>query len=116
MERRRELPAWSVFHFGGQRLSFNAIAETLRTVSGQPVKVKQFPWWAVRLMAPFSVLFRGLLEMRYLWYREVSLDDRKLRQTLGNAVPHTPLEQALTEMGLVGNARVGYDLHQPGSL
>jgi nucleoside-diphosphate-sugar epimerase len=116
VERRDELPAWNVFHFGGDRLSFNAITETLRAASGQPVRVKKFPWWAVRLMAPFSVLFRGLIEMRYLWYRDISLDDRKLRHALGHAVPHTPLEQALTEMGLVSNASLGDDLHQPRPL
>jgi len=46
------------------------------------------------------VLFRGLLEMRYLWRRQVNLDDAKLRRTLGKPVPHTPLPRALAELGL----------------
>lgn len=116
VERRRELPPWNVFHFRGHRLSLNAIAKTLRTASGRPVKVKRFPWWFVRMLAPFSVLFRGLLEMRYLWNLEVNLDDRKLQRALGHAAPHTPLELALTEMGLPTNAGVGDDLHQPRPL
>ena len=95
------LPAWNVFHFRGYRMSLNELAATLHSVSGKPVRLKAFPWWALRLMAPFSAMFRGVLEMRYLWNRELNLDDGKLQQVLGKPAPHTPLAQALWEIGLV---------------
>ncbi|HKJ07950.1 MAG TPA: NAD-dependent dehydratase, partial [Gammaproteobacteria bacterium] len=60
-------------------------------------------WWALRLASPFSVLFRGLCEMRYLWNREVNLEDRLLQRTLDKPVPHTPLAQALTEICLAND-------------
>jgi nucleoside-diphosphate-sugar epimerase len=97
---RERLPAWNVFHFRGYRVSFNDLAATLATVSGRQVTLRPFPWWMLRLAAPFSVLFRGLLEMRYLWNRQVNLEDGLLQRTLGKPVPHTPLAQALTEIGL----------------
>jgi len=99
---RDQLPRWSVFHFRGYRMSLRDIADTLQQVSGERVRLKAFPWWAVWIMAPFSVLFRGLVEMRYLWRRQVNLDDAKLQRTLGKPVPHTPLPLALAELGLGG--------------
>lgn len=100
---REPLPAWNLFHFHGYRVSFDEIAETLATISGRRVGVRPFPWWALRLAAPFSVLFRGLCEMRYLCNREVNLDDRLLQRTLYKPVPHTPLARALTEIGLAND-------------
>ncbi len=99
VELRDRLPAWSVFHFRGYRLSAIDLANALRTASGRHVKLRPFPWWMLRPMAPFSHLFRGLLELRYLWKREVHLDDRSLRQTLGGPPPSTPVTRALREMG-----------------
>jgi nucleoside-diphosphate-sugar epimerase len=100
-DMKDDLPPWNVFHFRGYRMSLNDLANALRTVSGKPVKLKAFPWWAIRIMAPFSTLFRGLVEMRYLWNREVNLDDGKLQQVLGRSAPRTSPEQALVEIGLV---------------
>ncbi len=99
VELGERLPAWNVFHFRGYRLSAIDLANALRTASGRHVKLRAFPWWLLRPMAPFSHLFRGLLELRYLWNREVHLDDRCLRQTLGGPPPSTPLTVALREMG-----------------
>jgi nucleoside-diphosphate-sugar epimerase len=100
-DKRDRLPAWSVFHFRGHRMSLNDVADALRTASGREVVLKSFPWWPVRAMAPFSVLFRGLQEMRYLWDHPVNLDDRRLRRILGGPPPHTPLQQVLAEIGLL---------------
>ena len=101
LERRGALPAFNVFHYHGHRVSFNEMAEAIHQASGRPVKLQAFPWWALRLAAPFSEMFRGLLEMRYLWRRQVNMVDHRLQQTLGRQVPSTPLPQALVEAGLV---------------
>jgi nucleoside-diphosphate-sugar epimerase len=103
-DKRDDLPAWNVFHFAGYRMSLNHIARTLEQVSARRVRTTGFPWLAIRLMAPFSALFRGLLEMRYLWKREVNLQDTRLERVLGRPVPHTPLPQALMEVGLAGES------------
>lgn len=99
------LPAWGTFHFRGYRMSLRQLADTLAEVAGQPVRLKDLPWWAFRLMAPFSTLFRGLLEMRYLWHQPVNLDNAKLERYLGHPEPHTPVAQALVDSGVVDKLR-----------
>ena len=98
----KALPAFSVFHFKGYEASFNDFAAAIREASGKSVSMNNFPWWTLRLAAPFSPWFRSLLEMRYLWEREVRLDERKLMDML--PVPHTPLPEALLQAGLVTRA------------
>jgi nucleoside-diphosphate-sugar epimerase len=100
LERSESLPAFNVFHYRGHRVSLEEIAEAARQASGRPVKLRAFPWWALRLAAPFSVMFRGLLEMRYLWRRQVNMDGARLEAALPEVV-HTPLPRALLEAGLV---------------
>jgi len=58
-------------------------------------RVYAFPWWCVRLAAPFVEMCREMLEMRYLWKTPVELDNSKLCAFIG-AEPHTPLEEAIT--------------------
>ena len=58
------------------------------------LKLRSFPWWAMKLVAPFVVFCREVLEMRYLWQRPLKLDNRRLEAYLG-AEPHTPLDDAV---------------------
>jgi len=95
------LPAFSRFHFSGYRISFNELADALRQASNRDVKVRAFPWWLMRLIAPFAPIVRSLMEMRYLWQHEVNLDGSKLERFLGRKVEITPLSQALKESGIV---------------
>ena len=95
------LPPFSVFHFRGYRLSFDDLAQAIRTATGQPVVLKAFPWWLLRLVTPFSTFVRSLFEMRYLWKHELNLLDKKLRAVLKQPIAHTPVAQALLESGLV---------------
>jgi nucleoside-diphosphate-sugar epimerase len=62
--------------------------------------VGAFPWWLLKLVAPFVVTFRELQEMRYLWQTPLLLDNCRLLQALGSE-PHTPLDEAV-EATLVG--------------
>jgi len=96
------LPVFGVFHFRGYEASFDDIAATVAAATGERVALKRFPWWALRLAAPFSPWFRSLVEMRYLWEREVRLDETRLSALLGNALPSTPLAEALKSAGLIG--------------
>ena len=101
IDRRDELDAFSVFHYRGYRNTLNDIAVAIRQVTGKDVKIAAFPWFIIRLMAPFSTMFKSLVEMRYLWTREINLSDEKMRSVLGKPLPHTSLEDALTESGLL---------------
>ncbi len=101
LERAETLEPFSTFHFPGYRITFSEIARAMEQASGRPVTVKRFPWWALRLAAPFVPFLRSLQEMRYLWQSELNLDGTKLEETLGRAVVNTPLELALRESGVV---------------
>ncbi len=51
---------------------------------------------------PFSVMFRGLLEMRYLWDEEVHMSDQALCQLLDDNVPATDFNSILLDCKLIG--------------
>jgi len=101
LEKSEQLPDFNVFHFRGYQASINDIAEEIQNTSGKTVRIKKFPWWFIKLAAPFFTLFRGLLEMSYLWKTEVNLSDKKLRQLLGNNYQVTDLRTALIDSQLI---------------
>ena len=101
LERRNELDTYSVFNFKGYQASLDNIAAAISKTSHKTVMVKKFPWFVIKLMAPFSHLFKSLIALRYLWNQEINLDEEKLMKTLDGNVPHTSLEQALAESGLL---------------
>ncbi|MGN6580091.1 MAG: NAD-dependent epimerase/dehydratase family protein [Bordetella sp.] len=105
LARRASLPAFASFHAGGHwDADGMQIAAAIRRVvqrHGGQAGTRAFPWWLVRLAAPFAPTLRELLEMRYLWRQPLRLDNTRLKAFLGDE-PHTPLEQAVeaTLMGL----------------
>ncbi len=101
VEKKDTLEAFSVFHFRGYQISFHDIAQAMEQASGKPVAMGSFSWVALQLMSPFNKMYKGLLEMRYLWTEEINLDENRLANALGKAVPYTPLGQALLESGFV---------------
>jgi len=87
------------FHFAGHYFPRGVeIAEQLRKIieegAGKRVPINPLPWFAVPLLAPFNESLRETLEMRYLWRRDLQLDNAKLLAFLG-AEPHTPIDAAL---------------------
>ncbi|WP_108125848.1 NAD-dependent epimerase/dehydratase family protein [Saccharospirillum mangrovi] len=97
IERREQLPNYADFQFAGQVISGAELAQQVRNVSGEPaMKAGGFPWWLVHLVAPFNLTFKGLLEMRYLWNKPITLNNAKLVAELGEE-PRTPMHQALTQ-------------------
>jgi nucleoside-diphosphate-sugar epimerase len=94
-ERDFELDAFEVFHFEGYHVDRDELAAAIRTALGDPARrVKNFPWWLIRLASPFAPFLRELLEMRYLWQEPVRLDGSKLRAFLGG-YRVTPLDEAI---------------------
>lgn len=92
---RTPAEGFETFHFGGH---FDAdggrMIEAIRRAAGRELRVKAFPWPLVTLLAPTVVLFREMLEMRYLWREPLKLDNAKLVRVLGRE-PHTPLNEAV---------------------
>ena len=104
VERRAELGAFEVFHFGGHWLErgIEMAEATLRVAGARGGRIRKFPWLALYALAPFVETFREMLEMRYLWTEAVRLDNQKLVAFLGEE-PHTPLDEALhTTLGGLG--------------
>jgi nucleoside-diphosphate-sugar epimerase len=92
---RTPAEGFETYHFAGH---FDAdgtqMIEAIRRAAGREVKVKAFPWPLVVLLAPTVVLFREMLEMRYLWREPLRLDNAKLLAVLGRE-PRTPLDEAV---------------------
>lgn len=79
---RSDLPAFADVPFAGVSVSMDEIAARLAVLTGRPMKTGRFPWWALRLAAPFWELGRELLEMRYLYDLDHALDPAPLRALL----------------------------------
>ena len=98
IERRDELEPFARFHMNGHwDPDGSAMTGAIRQVAarhGIEARVAGFPWWLVRLAAPFHETMREMLEMRYLWQEPVRMENAKLVALLG-AEPHTPLEVAI---------------------
>lgn len=91
---RADLPRFADIPFPGVALTGTDLARALSEVLGRPVRLRGFPWWAVRLAAPLWPMGRELLEMRYLWDRPHALDGTLFRRLLPE-FRETPLREAL---------------------
>ncbi len=90
-----DLPNFNVFHFEGFNVNTNDLASSIGKISGKEVTISAFPWWFFRLGSPFSKMFKGLVEMRYLWNQEISMKDTKLHTLLDDDFIHADLDTAL---------------------
>lgn len=100
LEKGDRLPAFASYNFGGYWDNDGAglgraIQRVVAAHGAKTPKLKAFPWWMIRLIAPFNETLREMMEMRYLWQQPVRMENRLLREVLG-VEPHTPLETALT--------------------
>lgn len=77
-----DLPAFADIPFAGQAASLNQIAATLQGITGRSYRIGRFPWWSLRLVAPFWELARELPEMRYLYGHDHALDPAPLAALL----------------------------------
>jgi nucleoside-diphosphate-sugar epimerase len=105
LARRDSLERFATFHMKGHwdhdgAQMTRAVQRVVARRTGVEPTVASFPWWFIRLAAPFVTTFRELLEMRYLWRVPLRMDNARLAAVIG-AEPHTPLEQAV-ERSLLG--------------
>lgn len=91
------LQRFDVFNFGGNwdhdgLQMVHAINATLK----KPARIRPAPWFLFQALSPFVVLFKELLEMKYLWMKPYKLDNSKLIKFLGHE-PATPFHQAVAD-------------------
>jgi nucleoside-diphosphate-sugar epimerase len=96
LEREGELAEFEAFHFGGHWFEAGIeMAHAIQRVVGEPKpRIRRFPWALAYALSPFVTVFRGMLELRYLWQRPLRLDNAKLVAFLGTE-PHTPIDGAV---------------------
>lgn len=93
-ERRADLPAYADINFPGYTLTGQDMQSHLEVILGRKLRRTGFPWWAMRLAAPFWTLAGEIHELRYLWDVPHSLDGT----LFGELVPDfraTPVRAAL---------------------
>lgn len=100
LEQDARLGRHETLQFGGHwDADGTRMLTTLRQVvanqTGRAPRVWPLPWPLIRLASPVSPFMAELSELRDLWRYPLRLDDRRLRQWLGD-VPHTPWTQAIT--------------------
>jgi len=87
--------------------------DAVRRVVGKDVPERAFPWWMMRLAAPFGGFPREALEIEPVWKHPMRLDNRRLVELLGTE-PHTPLDNAvaatLAGMGCIARTPHAADL------
>lgn len=81
-EQRHSLNRFEDVPFPGHTFSMSDLASALETRIGRPLRIRRFPWWAMRLASPVWELARELTEMRYLFETPHRLDDTRFRQLL----------------------------------
>ncbi|MDX0015221.1 NAD(P)H-binding protein [Sinorhizobium meliloti] len=82
--------------------------DAVRRGVAQDVPERAFPWWMMRLAAPFGGFPKETLEIEPAWKHPMRLDNQRLVDLLG-VEPHTPLDQAiaaaLTDMGCLARSQ-----------
>ncbi|WP_138919483.1 NAD-dependent epimerase/dehydratase family protein [Oceanicola sp. S124] len=79
---------------GFQDTDGHQMVEAIRRVAGRDLPVIRFPWWALRLAAPFAAFPREAAEIAPYWRHPVRLDNHRLEALIGPE-PRTPLDDAI---------------------
>jgi nucleoside-diphosphate-sugar epimerase len=74
--------------------SGDGMIDAVRRVIGRDVPERAFPWWMMRLLAPFGGFPREVVEIEPYWRYPVRLDNRRLVALIGEE-PRTPFETAV---------------------
>ncbi|MFH1792977.1 MAG: NAD(P)H-binding protein [Pseudomonadota bacterium] len=84
--------------------SGSLMTDALRRITGRKVPIWSFPWWLMRLAAPFGGFPREAAEIAQYWRHPVRFDNRRLFDLIGQE-PRTDLDRAikasLVDMGCI---------------
>lgn len=81
-DMREDLPAFADIPFPGLTFSMEDLRAGFARLMGRDVRITQFPWWTLQLVAPVWELARELLEMRYLYETPHWLDPAPMARLL----------------------------------
>ena len=93
-QKRAELPAFCDVPLEGLTFSAIELKDALERLTGRSLRLGGFPWWGLRLAAPFWELGRELTEMRYLYNTPHRLSGARMAALLPDFQP-TPLDIVL---------------------
>lgn len=93
-KKRDSLNRYEDIPFPGQTMSADDIRAIVQNFLHKPLKVRNLPWWLLKISSPFWELARELNEMRYLWNTPHELSGEKLRALLPDFEFTTP-QQAI---------------------
>lgn len=91
---RDRLPRFADIPFAGTTLTLAQAVAQYREILDRPITVKKFPWWVMRVLAPFWGLARELMEMRYLNDHPHWMEGETLHRYVPDFQP-TPLDMIL---------------------
>ncbi|RUV38271.1 SDR family oxidoreductase [Mesorhizobium sp. M7A.F.Ca.MR.148.00.0.0] len=101
-----KLGAYEAFNFPGHPVTDLEIKAAAEKALGRPLKMTSMAWWVLRAGSPFVAMWREIVSMSYLRFEPHQLASARLEGFIG-AIPHTPLNQAVTEaLGDIGIATV----------
>lgn len=81
-----------------------ALPKAIRRAAGNDrLPVRRFPWWTMRLPAPFGGFPREVAEIEPFWRHAMRFDNRRLVALLGEE-PRTPIDAALRATLAIGAA------------
>jgi nucleoside-diphosphate-sugar epimerase len=121
LEKGAALDSFATFHMAGHWDSdgsqmTGSIARVVAKRTGVEPRVLDFPWWLLKLGAPFSTTFREMQEMRYLWQKSLWMENTRLEAVLGRE-PHTAwdaaVEATLEGLGCIPVAGAGGSSARP---
>jgi len=81
-EKRERLATFEDIPFPGYTLSLASLHRLCETAVKRELKVRHFPWFAIRAAQLFWPMGRYLLEMRYLWSMPHRLDGQRFQTLL----------------------------------
>lgn len=73
-----------------------SLRDSVRRVVGHDVPEKAFPWWQMRLLAPFGGFPREAVEIEPVWRHPIRLDNDRLVALIGTE-PHTGLDEVVAQ-------------------
>ena len=100
MEKREHLDTFEEVLFPGHTMTFNELAAYIETATGRTMEQRNFPWWAIRLAAPFWPMGRHLVEMRYLWNMPHRLNGARFNALLPDFRATDPLSAIASALNL----------------
>jgi nucleoside-diphosphate-sugar epimerase len=91
-----KLGFYEALNFPGHAVTDLEIKAAAERAVGRPLKMTSMPWWVLRAGSPFVAMWREIVSMSYLRFEPHQLASARLEGIIG-AIPHTPLDQAVTE-------------------